>query len=144
MKPYAFARIPTRGLIGGAVSLTSNQAYQGETMAKEKMAKAKAVRSDTQPMPRQVTRRENRDRYEGMLAYSTAYSMMNIRRTFNAMNDFYCGTDPLRRQELADGGMVREDQNAMANLPEQAIHCQYPNQYFANLSPYIDDTAIGE
>lgn len=93
--------------------------------------------------PRQVSRKENRDRYEGMLAYSAAYSQENIARTFRAASDFYCGTDPLRRKELADGGMVREDQNAMANLPMQAIHTEYPNRFFANLSPYIDDTALG-
>lgn len=93
--------------------------------------------------PRQVSRKENRERYEGMLAYSAAYSQENIARTFRAANDFYCGTDPLRRKELADGGMVREDQNAMANLPMQAIHCEYPNRFFANLPPYIDDTALG-
>jgi len=93
--------------------------------------------------PRQISRRENRDRYEGMLEYSTAYSQENIRRTFLRDNPFYCGVDHLRRKELADGGMVREDQNAMSNLPTQAIHTEYPNRYFANLSPYIDNTALG-
>ena len=45
--------------------------------------------------------------------------------------------DPRRRQELADGGMVREDQQAMANLPRQAIHHEYPRLgYYSN--PYID------
>lgn len=45
--------------------------------------------------------------------------------------------DPRRRQELADGGMVREDQRAMANLSPRAIHHEYPRlQYYS--SPYID------
>lgn len=45
--------------------------------------------------------------------------------------------DPRRRQELADGGMVREDQAAMANLPRQAIHHEYPRLGYYS-SPYID------
>lgn len=45
--------------------------------------------------------------------------------------------DPRRRQELADGGMVREDQQAMANLSPRAIHHEYPRLgYYSN--PYID------
>lgn len=98
---------------------------------------------EVQAEPREVSRKENRERYEGMLAYSTAYSQENIRRTFNNLSDFYCGTDPLRRKELADGGMIREDQKAFANLPTQAIHAQYPNRFFQNLPPYIDNTALG-
>lgn len=48
--------------------------------------------------------------------------------------------DPRRRQELADGGMVREDRNAMANLSNRAIHHEYPRlQYYS--SPYIDSLA---
>ena len=49
--------------------------------------------------------------------------------------------DPRRRQELADGGMIREDQAAMANLPRQAIHHEYPRlKYYS--SPYIG--SLGE
>jgi hypothetical protein len=44
--------------------------------------------------------------------------------------------DPRRRQELADGGMVREDQNAMANLSPRAIHHEYPRLPYYS-SPYI-------
>lgn len=45
--------------------------------------------------------------------------------------------DPRRRQELADGGMVREDRNAMANLSPKAISHEYPRLgYYSN--PYID------
>lgn len=45
--------------------------------------------------------------------------------------------DPRRRQELADGGMVREDERAMANLPRQAIHHEYPRLGYYS-TPYID------
>lgn len=47
------------------------------------------------------------------------------------------GVDPRRKQELADGGMVREDRKAMSNLSNQAIHHEYPRlQYYA--TPYVD------
>lgn len=47
------------------------------------------------------------------------------------------GIDPRRRQEMADGGIVREDQRAMANLPARAIHHQYPKLPFYS-TPYND------
>lgn len=51
---------------------------------------------------------------------------------------FYAGGDYRRRQELADGNMVQEDHNAMANLPTQARHYEYPKAgYFCN--PFFDD-----
>ena len=49
----------------------------------------------------------------------------------------YAGTDYRRRQEIADGNMIQEDQNAMANLPTQARHYEYPKAgYFCN--PFFD------
>jgi hypothetical protein len=40
------------------------------------------------------------------------------------------GVDPRRRIEFAEGGMVQEDPRAMANLPRQAIHMEYPKNPF--------------
>lgn len=48
--------------------------------------------------------------------------------------------DPRRRQELADGGMVREDRNAMANLSNRAISHEYPRLGYYS-TPYIDSLA---
>lgn len=92
--------------------------------------------------PREVSRAENRGRYEALLAYSTAYSQHHIARTWDAASHFYGGNDPLRRREVGDGGMVREDRNAMANLPTQAIHSEYPDRFASNLSPFIDGTIL--
>jgi len=39
---------------------------------------------------------------------------------------FFANIDPRRRQEVAEGGMLSEDHRAMANLPERAIHMEYP------------------
>lgn len=47
------------------------------------------------------------------------------------------GIDPRRRQEMADGGMVREDQRAMSNLSPKAIHHEYPKLPFYS-TPYND------
>lgn len=92
--------------------------------------------------PREISRKENRERYAGMLAYSKAYSDHHIARTFDAASHFYGGVDPLRRKEMAAGGMVREDHNAPANLPQRAIHAQYPDRFAEDLSPFIDDTIL--
>lgn len=52
---------------------------------------------------------------------------------------YYAGTDYRRRQEIADGNMVQEDQNAMANLPRMARHYEYPKAgYYSN--PFFDDS----
>lgn len=93
-------------------------------------------------VPKEISRKENRERYEGMLAYSKAYSDYHIARTFDAASHFYGGIDPLRRREVGDGGMVREDHNAMANLPMQAVHTEYPDRFASHLSPFIDDTVL--
>lgn len=39
---------------------------------------------------------------------------------------FWDEVDPRRRQEWVEGGMVREDNRAMANLPTRFIHEEYP------------------
>ena len=46
------------------------------------------------------------------------------------------GVDPRRRRELADAGMVQEDPRAMANLPTQAIHAEFPSDPFYATGPY--------
>src|SRR5690349_20121454 len=50
---------------------------------------------------------------------------------------YWHGIDPRRKQEYADGGMVAEDRNAMANLSEQGYQAQYPKVAFYG-SPNID------
>lgn len=58
------------------------------------------------------------------------------RKMMQAMRPDY-GIDPRRRQEMADGGMVREDDRAMANLSEKAIHHEYPKLPYYS-TPYND------
>lgn len=45
---------------------------------------------------------------------------------------FWQGIDPRRRQEFADGGIIKEDYNAMSNCPTEPIHKEYPKiTYYA-------------
>lgn len=80
------------------------------------------------------------------------YSNLEIKRDWHDMaafanvesvgSSFYGGLDPRRRNEIADGGMVQEDRQEMANLSRRFIHREYPRAgYYAN--PYIDDTVKG-
>ncbi len=88
-------------------------------------------------------RYEIREEYEKMYENEQRRNERAFARTRNMENEFYAGLDPRRRQEMADGGMVREDHQAMSNLPRQAIHCEYPQSYYYQ-TPYIDDTIRGE
>ena len=40
--------------------------------------------------------------------------------------EHYAGMEPRRRQELEDAGMIREDRNAVANLPQYVKYEAYP------------------
>ncbi len=87
-------------------------------------------------------------RHEVRRSYAQMYDLEQERdqRAFARLrdmdNEFFAGVDPRRKKELADGGMVREDHNAMSNLPRQAIHCEYPQAPFYE-SQYIDNALRG-
>lgn len=66
--------------------------------------------------------------------------MRNVERAFHRLGQigpFYQGVDPRRNQEVADGGMIREDQYAMSNCPTEAIHREYPAFGFT-FNPFMD------
>jgi len=56
--------------------------------------------------------------------------------------EYYAGVDPRRRQEMMDGQMIREDANAIANLPQHVIMRSYPRAG-ETMAPYLDDTIRG-
>ncbi len=85
---------------------------------------------------------EIREEYKNMYDNEQRRNERAFARVRNMENEFYAGVDPRRRQEMADGGMVREDHVAMSNLPRQAIHCEYPQSYYYG-TPYLDDTIRG-
>lgn len=71
------------------------------------------------------------------------HSNRALKRVATEDSDIFGGIDPRRRQEMADGGMIRPDMRAMANCPTQAIHHEWPAiAYYQN--QYIDDTVVGE
>jgi hypothetical protein len=55
--------------------------------------------------------------------------------------EFGGGLDPRRRQEVADGGLIREDPTQMANLPRQARHHEFPAAGYY-MTPYLDDSRL--
>lgn len=70
---------------------------------------------ESMPEQKAITRGQARAQYQANYELDRALSAA-----------FFAQVDPRRRPDLADGGMVREDRAAMANLPRQAIHCEYP------------------
>lgn len=86
---------------------------------------------------RSINRREQRDRYAEQQLLAQQHSDRTMDSVMDARNTFYAGLDPRRKQEVADSGLIREDHNAMANLPRMAQHHEWPTVgYFG--SPYID------
>lgn len=65
------------------------------------------------------------------------HNAQNYANVANLNSIFYTGIDPRRRQEMADSHMVAEDNQAMANLSERAIHREYPRiSWYTN--PFLD------
>lgn len=79
--------------------------------------------------------------YTEMLINSKSYTKKVADREHDTGSFFWQGIDPRRRQEFADGGMVKEDDNAMANLPTEAVHTTYPKAPFYS-TPLIDSLEL--
>lgn len=88
---------------------------------------------------RAIRRGEVRSEYSKLYELEQQRNDADFAATRDMRNKFYAGVDPRRRQEMADGGMVREDRQAMANLSPKAIHHEYPYDAYYG-SPYLDDT----
>lgn len=57
-------------------------------------------------------------------------------------HDYYAGREGRMRQEKEDGDMLREDHNAMANMPQNIIMKYYPKSY-GYLPEDLDDSIRG-
>jgi hypothetical protein len=104
--------------------------------------KAPADQYTDKAQERAIRRHEARDVYAKQNELGQRRDQRAFSRTQQMENEFYAGIDPRRRQELADGGMIREDQNAMANLSPVAAHYEYPQAGYYQ-SPYIDGAVRG-
>ena len=91
---------------------------------------------------RAIRRHEARDYYAQMYHNEQRRDQRAFERLKDMENEFFAGVDPRRRQEIADGGMVREDHRQMANLPRQAIHAEYPQAPYYS-SNYMDNAERG-
>ncbi len=98
---------------------------------------------DIRAQERSKRRDEVRSEYSAMYQLEQRRDQRTFDRTQDMSNEFYAGVDPRRRQEVADGGMIREDHAAMANLPRIAQHHEYPQAGYYS-SQYLDATVRGE
>lgn len=88
---------------------------------------------------RAKNRKEAQEVYANMEIKRDMHNQFMYDRVQSMYSSFYGGLDPRRRNEMSDAGMVKEDQNAMANLSPEPVHRQYPRAgYYSN--PYIDDS----
>jgi hypothetical protein len=93
------------------------------------------MKNGQKALPRQVVRQDLQDFYE----MDVRLSASNLQRAREMNSAFFAGVDPRKHREMADAGIIREDRNAMANLPRQAIHHEYP-QFGYDTGPFIDDS----
>lgn len=112
------------------------------------MAKSKAAAiftiamGEPKPKARKVkTRSRNnvRSEYRAFAEKNQMRSQMMEDAAGSVYDSFYAGIDPRRRIEMADGGMIEEDQSAMANLPTKGFQRQFPRAGYES-NPYIQDT----
>lgn len=97
-------------------------------------------KKDSKPKrSRAIDREESLTVYGNVEVKSEQYSNRAYDRVEEMYSSFYAGLDPRRRQEAADGGMLKEDTKAMANLSNTAVHREYPPAGYYQ-SPYIDDS----
>jgi hypothetical protein len=88
---------------------------------------------------RAKNRKEAREVYFNYEMKRDDSNQFNYDRVKDLESKFYGGIDPRRRVEMADAGMISEDQTAMSNLPEKGYQQEYPRTGF-NSMPYIDDS----
>jgi hypothetical protein len=67
---------------------------------------------------------------------------MAKKRFHDSANEHYAGLQERRAQEREDAGMISEDHNAIANLPQSVVMRPYPKNY-GYLPEVLDDTIRG-
>lgn len=110
-----------------------------DTMKRIAMARIKdLVKGSVHERSRERTRAV----YQGYELKREVHNTLNYARVQGIGSPLYGGIDPRRRVEMADGGMVCEDQTAMSNLPTEGYQRQYPRTGFYP-NPYIQ-TSVKE
>jgi len=90
-------------------------------------------------LARAKNRDEAREVYHNYEMKRDDSNQFNYDRVKDLESKFYGGIDPRRRFEMADAGMIHEDQTAMSNLPSKGYQQEYPRTGF-NSIPFIDDS----
>ncbi len=75
-----------------------------------------------------ISRPGSEKEYAEMSLWERRMDERDFHRAQQVENFFWKGVDPRRRIEIAEGGMVKEDRRAMANLSETPIHREYPDR----------------
>jgi hypothetical protein len=86
-----------------------------------------------------LSRKQSRETDKDMQSMERAQSQDKLLRVRDMRSKFFGGIDPRRKWEVADAGMVQEDQSAMSNLSMDFVHTEYPTFSFYS-NPYSDDT----
>lgn len=92
---------------------------------------------------RPINRKESREIYKDLNYKLQEHDQDALRRVRNMRSAFFAGLDPRRRQEVAEAGMIQEDENAIANLSPRFINREYPREGFYS-TPYLDDITNDE
>lgn len=73
---------------------------------------------------------------------------VSLRRTSKKLSSYdggeYDGRDLRRSMEKRDGGMINEDMNAIANLPQQVIYREYPKHNYMSWDLNDDITGVDQ
>jgi len=75
-----------------------------------------------------MSRPGSEQEYGTMGKYERRTDELSFQRAQQVSDYFWRGVDPRRRIEMAEGGMVKEDTRAMANLSGTPIHTEYPRR----------------
>ena len=123
--------------------------YQGVVMAKRYHQSKRDRMHESRGMKRYESEMEgrsthHRDEFNDEYKHERGSERAPERR-FRASNmdqGFYAGSEPRRRQEMEDAGMIYEDHNQVANLPQEVMMKPYEKT-----GPYLpeglDDTIRG-
>lgn len=114
-------------------------AFLGEVMARIKEQLKYDSKQPGHGKVRDLNRAEARDRYSNFEMKRDIHQEFMYDRVQDIYSSFYAGIDPRRRNEMADGGMVQEDRNEVANLSRRFVNQEYPRAGYYS-SPYIDDS----
>lgn len=65
------------------------------------------------------------------------------KRHHHSMSGAYEGHGQRRHQEMHDAGMIREDHNAVANMPQEVMMKPWNKPSYGMMDEKIDDTISG-